>query len=121
LGGGKDYGSPVVCRTMMKGGSREGLELFPDIHWRSGVTPNDDKLLSNVVRSKIKVCVDVSLAHDWEQRFSSDSAWQPACGPNPPRIARTVRILLSSGPRIEISKVSKPRSSRPKDSQSTSY
>ncbi|KAJ6152015.1 hypothetical protein N7497_006334 [Penicillium chrysogenum] len=35
------------------------------------------KLLSNVVRSKIKVCVDVSLAHDWEQRFSSDSAWQP--------------------------------------------
>ncbi|KAJ5845684.1 hypothetical protein N7534_009353 [Penicillium rubens] len=35
------------------------------------------KLLSNVIRPKIKVCVDVSLADDWEQRFSSDSAWQP--------------------------------------------
>ncbi|OQE84994.1 hypothetical protein PENNAL_c0025G08781 [Penicillium nalgiovense] len=35
------------------------------------------KLLSNVVRSKIKVCVDISLSSLWEERFSSDSAWQP--------------------------------------------
>ncbi|KAJ6188332.1 hypothetical protein N7519_003240 [Penicillium mononematosum] len=35
------------------------------------------KLLSNVVRSKIKVCVDISLDSRWERRFSSDSAWQP--------------------------------------------
>jgi D-galactarolactone cycloisomerase len=36
------------------------------------------KLLSNVVRSKIKVCVDISLHPFWEQQFSSDSAWRPA-------------------------------------------
>ncbi|CRL24270.1 Glucarate dehydratase [Penicillium camemberti] len=36
------------------------------------------KLLRNVIRSRIKVCVDVSFDRFWLRQFSSDSPWQPA-------------------------------------------
>lgn len=36
------------------------------------------KLLTNVIQSRIKVCVDVSFNHSWLTQFSSDSPWQPA-------------------------------------------
>ncbi|OQE29318.1 hypothetical protein PENFLA_c004G00239 [Penicillium flavigenum] len=51
------------------------------------------KLLSNVVRSKIKVCVDISLHPFWEQHFSSDSAWQPASSVPQPE----AQLLLDLG------------------------
>ena len=36
------------------------------------------KLLSNVIRSQIKVCVEVSFEDAWSAQFSSDAPWQPA-------------------------------------------
>ncbi|KAJ5399689.1 hypothetical protein N7465_010178, partial [Penicillium sp. CMV-2018d] len=36
------------------------------------------KLLSNVIRSQIKVCVEVSFEDAWLTQFSSDAPWQPA-------------------------------------------
>ncbi|CAI7589903.1 unnamed protein product, partial [Penicillium viridicatum] len=36
------------------------------------------KLLSNVIRSQIKVCVEVAFYNSWLPQFSSDAPWQPA-------------------------------------------
>ncbi|OQD71908.1 hypothetical protein PENPOL_c001G05823 [Penicillium polonicum] len=36
------------------------------------------KLLSNVIRSQIKVCVEVLFEDAWLTQFSSDAPWQPA-------------------------------------------